>query len=172
VLDFVSIGGDTLITVPIPFPTQCVLYVALFLSQLYLPYTWHAYWLLYNILYPRWEGTFGVRVKGGSKCFTGPPWKTLKLAIFILKKFWLQIWFQKYYISPIDAQFLINKHKNRGRLLFIVALVKSSLPRFRALRLYCFSLFLFLPLGCFGRVFGCILLLQWKLSFICAKINK
>jgi hypothetical protein len=76
----------------------------------------------------------GGRLKEGSELFTGPPWKTLKLAIFIFKNFWLQIWFQKYYISPYESQFLINKHKNRGRFLFTRAPVKSSLPRFKALR--------------------------------------
>jgi hypothetical protein len=38
-----------------------------------------------------------------------PVIKTLKLAIYLFKKFWLQIWFQKYYISQNDIQFLINK---------------------------------------------------------------
>jgi hypothetical protein len=44
--------------------------------------------------------------------------KTLKLTICLFLKFWLQIWFQKYYISLNGTQFLINKHKNRGRFLF------------------------------------------------------
>jgi hypothetical protein len=44
--------------------------------------------------------------------------KTLKLAIRLFLEFWLQIWFQKYYISTNGTQFLINKHKNRGRFLF------------------------------------------------------
>jgi hypothetical protein len=44
--------------------------------------------------------------------------KTLKLAIYLFLEFWLQIWFQKYYISSNGPQFLINKHKNRGRFLF------------------------------------------------------
>ena len=68
-----------------------------------------------------------VRVKGGNEC---SPIKTLKLVIFILKKFWLQIWFQKYYISPNATQFLINEHKNKGRFLFTGVSVKHSLPRF------------------------------------------
>jgi hypothetical protein len=44
--------------------------------------------------------------------------KILKLAIYLFLEFWLQIWFQKCYISPNDTQFLINKQKNRGRFLF------------------------------------------------------
>jgi hypothetical protein len=41
--------------------------------------------------------------------------KTLKLAIYLFLEFWLQIWFQKYYIILDGTQFLFNKHKNRGR---------------------------------------------------------
>jgi hypothetical protein len=44
--------------------------------------------------------------------------KTLKLEIYLFLEFWFQIWFQKYFISPNATQFLINKHKNRGRFLF------------------------------------------------------
>jgi hypothetical protein len=44
--------------------------------------------------------------------------KTLKLVIYLFSEFWLQIWFQKYYISLHGTQFLIKKHKNRGRFLF------------------------------------------------------
>jgi hypothetical protein len=44
--------------------------------------------------------------------------KTLKLEIYLFVEFWLQIWFQKYYISSNGIQFLINKHKHRGRFLF------------------------------------------------------
>jgi hypothetical protein len=44
--------------------------------------------------------------------------KTLKLAIYLVLKIWLQIWFHKYYISPYARQFLINKHKNRDKFLF------------------------------------------------------
>jgi hypothetical protein len=40
---------------------------------------------------------------------------TLKLAIYLFLECWLQIWFQKYYISSSGNQILINKHKNRGR---------------------------------------------------------
>jgi hypothetical protein len=45
-------------------------------------------------------------------------YNALKLAIYLFLEFWLQIWFQKYYISSNETQFLINKHKNRGRFLF------------------------------------------------------
>jgi hypothetical protein len=69
-----------------------------------------------------------VTVKEGKELFMGPPWKTLKLAIFIFFKFWFQIWFQKYYISPSSTQFLINKHKNRGRFLFNGAPWKAPCP--------------------------------------------
>jgi hypothetical protein len=44
-----------------------------------------------------------------------PVVKTLKLAIYLFLEIWLQIWFQKYYTNPNDIQFLVNKHKNRGR---------------------------------------------------------
>jgi hypothetical protein len=47
-----------------------------------------------------------------------PVVKTLKLAIYLFLEFWLQIWFQKYCISPNDTQFLINKDKNRGTFFF------------------------------------------------------
>jgi hypothetical protein len=73
-----------------------------------------------------------VTIKEGTELFTGAPWKTLKLAIFIFFKFRFHIWFQKYCISPCGTQFLFNKHKNRGRFLFNGAPVKSSLPPFRA----------------------------------------
>jgi Na+/alanine symporter len=39
--------------------------------------------------------------------------KTLKLVIHLFLECQLQIWFQKYDISPSDTQFLINKDKNR-----------------------------------------------------------
>jgi hypothetical protein len=42
--------------------------------------------------------------------------KTLKLAIYLFLEFRLQIWFQKDSISPNGTQFLINKHKNRGKI--------------------------------------------------------
>ena len=44
--------------------------------------------------------------------------KTLKLAIQLFLELLFQIWFQKYYICPLETEFLINKHKNRSRLLF------------------------------------------------------
>jgi hypothetical protein len=72
-------------------------------------------------------------LKPGRELFTGPPGKILKLAILFLFLFLFQIWFQKYYISPHDTQFLINEHKNRGRFLFTGASVKSSLPSFKRL---------------------------------------
>jgi hypothetical protein len=40
------------------------------------------------------------------------------LAIYLFIDFWLQIWFQKYCISPYGTQFPINKDKNRGKFLF------------------------------------------------------
>jgi hypothetical protein len=52
---------------------------------------------------------------GWTDTLIAPMVKTLKLAIYLFLEFWLQIWFQKYYISPPGTQFLINKHKNRGR---------------------------------------------------------
>jgi hypothetical protein len=62
---------------------------------------------LYNSLalwWPRWTDPL-----------IAPMIKTLKLAIYLFLEFWLQIWFQKYYISSNGIQFLINKHKNRGK---------------------------------------------------------
>jgi hypothetical protein len=47
-----------------------------------------------------------------------PVVKTMKLTIYLFLDFWLQIWFQKYYISSNDTQFLINKDKNWDRFLF------------------------------------------------------
>jgi hypothetical protein len=44
-----------------------------------------------------------------------PMVKTLKLAIYLFLEFRIQIWFQKYHFSPNATQFLIKKHKNRGR---------------------------------------------------------
>jgi hypothetical protein len=44
--------------------------------------------------------------------------KTLELANYLFLDFRFQIWSPKYYISPYDTQFLINKHKNRGKFLF------------------------------------------------------
>jgi hypothetical protein len=49
------------------------------------------------------------------------------------KKKIYKILFQKYYISPCGTQFLINKQKNRGRVLFTGASVKSSLRGFKRL---------------------------------------
>jgi hypothetical protein len=74
------------------------------------------------------EAAAGGPIYRGSECFSGPPVKTLKLAIFIFILFLFQIWFQKYYISSDGNQFLINKHKNRGRFLFTGAPEKHSLP--------------------------------------------
>jgi hypothetical protein len=44
--------------------------------------------------------------------------KTLKLVTYLFLETWSQIWFQKYYICSYGTQYLINKDKNRGKLLF------------------------------------------------------
>jgi hypothetical protein len=36
---------------------------------------------------------------------------------YILRKFWSQTWFQKYQITLLKTNFLINKVKNRGKFL-------------------------------------------------------
>jgi hypothetical protein len=55
---------------------------------------------------------------GWTNPLVAPVVKTLKLAIYLFLDFWVQIYFQKYYIRPNGTQFLINKDKNRGRYLF------------------------------------------------------
>jgi hypothetical protein len=72
--------------------------------------------------------------KSGLRAGRRGPRKTLKLAILFFNKFWLQIWFQKYYLSLSGTQFLINKHKNRGMFLFSRTSVKSSQLRFKQIR--------------------------------------
>jgi hypothetical protein len=49
------------------------------------------------------DGSPRVALYRGRELVAGGPGKTLKLAIFIFIKFWLQIWFQKYYISLNDT---------------------------------------------------------------------
>jgi hypothetical protein len=56
--------------------------------------------------------------KRGQRAFHGTPEKPWNWQFLFLFKNWLQIWFQKHYINPGGTQFLINKHKNRGRFLF------------------------------------------------------
>jgi hypothetical protein len=50
-----------------------------------------------------------------------------KIGTLSIFRNWLQIWFQKHYISSNGTQFLINKHKNRGKFLFTFPdLVRAS----------------------------------------------
>jgi hypothetical protein len=123
----------------IPILTQCFCwsrqepYVSIFFSTNFMRYLLKSMTSLSNnpdIHFRIRDRKRWMRVKGGSECFTGALVKTLKLANYFFYKFWFQIWFQKYYISLNDTQFLINKHKNKGRFLFIGAPMKHSLPQF------------------------------------------
>jgi hypothetical protein len=85
----------------------------------------------------------------GQRVFLGAPVKTLKLAIFILFNFDFKFGFKSIVLVRFGNQFLINKHKNRGRFWFTGAPEKHSLPRFivtrwnpveRALLYHCFYL--------------------------------
>jgi hypothetical protein len=71
---------------------------------------------------------FWGRVYQGRELVTRAPVKTLKLAIFLFLEFWLQIWFQKYHISPIGTEFLINKHKNRAGFCLLGPLWPAPSP--------------------------------------------
>jgi hypothetical protein len=75
--------------------------------------------------------SWGACKRGQRAFYKGPSkkLKTLKLAICLFWNFNFEFDFKS--ISPNDTQFLINKHKNRGRFLFTGAPVKSLLPPFR-----------------------------------------
>jgi hypothetical protein len=71
---------------------------------------------LWHIRMGNSSGYRGPNIRPGwTDPLIAPMVKSLKLAICLFLDFWLQIWFQKYYISPNDTQFLINKHKNKGK---------------------------------------------------------
>jgi hypothetical protein len=84
-------------------------------------HSWGAFWGAVILYPPNLAGSGPGRDRsaicrpGWTNPLIAPLVKTLKLAIYLFLEFWLQIWFQKYSISSNDTQFLINKHKNRGR---------------------------------------------------------